>query len=194
MEDTRSIQQIRLDARRDAALKRKARELAAVRERQMKTIYERVSMGQSLKEACDEDKALPNYITALAWLRDDPDFAETYRQAQRNRADTLFDETLAIADDSRNDWMQRNDPNNPGWMVNGEVIARSKMRIDTRFKIASKVNPGRYGDKLAIEGDPTKPLVVSVTHRIVQVVQPEGSGPVIEATPAEPDKWADPEE
>ncbi len=194
MENGKTIQEIRKEARRVARLRRKATALANLRQTQLDTICERVSMGQSLKEVCDEDRTLPNYFTALQWLRDDPGFAEDYRVAQRHRADTLFDETLAIADDSRNDWMQRNDPNNPGWVANGEVIARSKMRIDTRFKIASKINPGRYGDKLAVEGDPTKPLVVSVTHRIVQVVQPEGSGPVIEATPAEPDKWADPEE
>jgi hypothetical protein len=130
------------------------------------------------------DRSLPRYETALGWLTDYPDFAEAYKQAQRARGDVLFEEALTISDDGRNDWMARNGADNLGWMLNGENIARSKLRVDTRKWAASKLNPSRYGDKLAVEGNVDKPIVVAVTHRVVQVIKQE-TQPVIEATPDE---------
>jgi hypothetical protein len=38
----------------------------------------------------------------------------------------MEDELLEIADDATNDWIERNDPDNPGWRVNGEPIQRSR--------------------------------------------------------------------
>jgi hypothetical protein len=163
------------------ALQRRADARAEKQRAKQEELCRRVSIGQSLLQACTEDKAMPGYVTALRWLQDNPDFAEAYRHAQRLRADFLFEEALTVADDARNDWMRRNDPNNPGWLANGEHIQRSKLRVDTRKWAAGKLNPSRYGDKLAVEGDPDKPVVVAVTHNIVQVVRQETSGPVIEA-------------
>lgn len=138
-----------------------------------------MAQGTSLLTVCAEDRAMPSYDTALTWLHHDPLFADMYKNAQRARADALFEETLQIADDGRNDWMQRNDPNNPGWVANGEHLARSRLRVETRRWAAGKLNPHRYGDKAIIEGDPSKPVVVSVTHRIVHVT-PSETGPVVE--------------
>ena len=152
---------------------RVARERHERMQRQQTEMCRRVAIGQSLISVCNEDKAMPTYATALNWLHDYPDFADMYKNAQRARADALFEETLTIADDGRNDWMQRNDPENPGWVANGEHLARSRLRVDTRKWAASKLNPNRYGDKLAVEGDPDKPVVVAVTHRIVHVTRQE---------------------
>ena len=167
---------IRAEARKQSALKRRMKAAEARADKMFKTQEElcrRVSIGQSLMQVCQEDRAMPSYVTALRWLTDYPDFAEAHKQAQRQRADVLFEEALTVADDARNDWMARNDPNNPGWQANGEHIQRSKLRVDTRKWAASKLNPSRYGDKLAVEGDPDRPVVVAVTHRIVQVVRQE---------------------
>lgn len=122
------------------------------------------------------DRMLPKYETALAWLSDYPDFADAYSKAQRARSDVLFEEALIVADDARNDWMARNDGNNAGWMLNGENINRSKLRVETRKWAAAKLNPSRYADRATMEID-TKPVVVSVTHRIVQIVRQETDAP-----------------
>src|SRR3990172_7086066 len=57
---------------------------------------------------------------------------------------------MDISDDGTNDWMASNDPENPGYRVNGEHIARSRLRVDTRKWIASKLKPKKYGEKLDI--------------------------------------------
>lgn len=189
---------IRRAARKERTLARRVRAAEARADKQMKTqeeICRRIACGQSLLSVCNEDKRMPSYSTALNWLRDYPDFADAHKQAQRARADVLFEDAITIADDARNDWMARNDPNNPGWIANGENIQRSRLRVDTRKWAAGKLNAARYGDKLAVEGNPDTPIVVSVTHEIVKVVRVETEQLVVE--PAEnrrtKDGWDDPD-
>jgi hypothetical protein len=161
------------------------------REEVQREICHRVTLGQSLASICTEDKLLPDYGTVLDWLHKDEAFGNAYQRAVRARADVLFEETLSIADDARNDWMARNDPNNPGWIANGEHIQRSRLRVETRKWAASKLNPHRYGEKIDVAGNPDRPVVVSVTHRIVRAVQHETLPPVAESREKAIDGWGD---
>jgi len=102
---------------------------------------------------------MPSVDTVFRWFSAHPEFCEQYARAIASRADTLVEESLEIADDGRNDWMERNDPNNPGYLANGEHIQRSKLRVDTRRWFASKLAPKKYGDRLQLAGDPDAPLV-----------------------------------
>lgn len=126
----------------------------------------------------EEDPVMPSPDTVRGWLRANPDFKRAYDEALRARGDLLFEEALEIADDARNDWMARNDPNNPGWIANGEHIQRSKLRVETRKWMASKLRPERYGDKMLVEGNPDKPVVARIEHTIVDVVKPTETRPV----------------
>jgi hypothetical protein len=38
-----------------------------------------------------------------------------------------------------------------GWQLNGEHLQRSRLRVDTRKWIASKLKPKKYGDKVEHE-------------------------------------------
>lgn len=63
------------------------------------------------------------------------------------QAEGMADEILEIADDGRNDWMeiQNRDGDNIGWKVNGEAVQRSRLRIDARKWLLSKLLPKKYG-------------------------------------------------
>ena len=37
-----------------------------------------------------------------------------------------------------------------GWVLNGEHIQRSRLRVDTRKWYLSKLNPKKYGDKVDV--------------------------------------------
>ncbi|MNL64497.1 hypothetical protein D3C87_1887180 [compost metagenome] len=66
--------------------------------------------------------------------------------------DAIAEETLEIADDGRNDWMQKVEEDEaPGWKLNGEHVQRSKLRIDTRLKLLAKWHPKKYGEKVTQE-------------------------------------------
>ena len=108
--------------------------------------------GKSLRTVCSADH-LPCVKTVFNWFRIRDEFLQQYTRAKEESADALTDEMLDIADDGTNDWMERLDNKgvNIGWEINGESIQRSKVRIDTRKWLSSKLKPKKYGDKITTE-------------------------------------------
>lgn len=101
--------------------------------------------------------------TLTAWLAAYP---EQYARARDVQADRFAEDILAIADDGRNDTYQTDD----GEVTNHDVIARSRLRVDARKWLASKMAPKKYGDKLAVGGaDDLPPLQQSLTVEFVGV-------------------------
>lgn len=135
------------------------------------TICDRIANGESLRGICD-DEGMPACSTVFLWLAEDEAFSEQYARAREAQADAVFDDILTIADDGRNDWMERKnaDGQNIGWMENGEALRRSQLRIDARKWMAGKLKPKKYGDKTQMEmsGDADNP--VQVVARIERVV------------------------
>lgn len=113
------------------------------------TICERIANGESLRSICRDD-GMPDKSNVLRWLIPNEASAlrDQYARAREMQADTLFDDTLDIADDARNDWMERQGADDAGWVANGEHIQRSRLRIDTRKWMAGKLRPKVYGEKL----------------------------------------------
>lgn len=124
------------------------------------TICERISDGQSLRTIC-EDKGMPNKATVFRWLAANPVFATKYAHAREAQADALFDEMLDIADDGRNDWIEKRNQDGAvsGWQENGEALRRSDIRIKTRQWMISKMLPKKYGEKLDLNVDGKLALV-----------------------------------
>ncbi|MBY5821474.1 terminase small subunit protein [Rhizobium leguminosarum] len=119
-------------------------------------ICERIANGESLKAICEDDD-MPAKATVFKWLGAYPEFVDKYARAREVQADALFDEILSIADDGRNDWMEKKslDGGNMGWQENGEALRRSQLRIDARKWMAGKLRPKKYSDKLQIDGSMT---------------------------------------
>ena len=115
-------------------------------------ILDGIAEGKSLRTIRREDPDLPAMSTIFKWLASDAAFAEQYARAREAQADALFDEVLEIADDGRNDWMERHGDDDAGYIANGEHIQRSRVRIDARKWMAGKLRPKRYGEKLEIGG------------------------------------------
>lgn len=123
-------------------------------------ICEKLTAGETLRAICRNDASLPAESTVRQWVTDNHEgFAERYARARNMGLDGVADEIVDISDDARNDWMRREDPDNPGYDVNGEHIARSRLRVDSRKWYLSKMAPKRYGERTTIAGDPEAPLV-----------------------------------
>lgn len=120
---------------------------------------EMLSQWISLRTVCKEDRT-PALATVFKRMREHPEFLNQYTIAKEEAADALVEEILDIADDWSNDWMQKNDPDNPWYAFNSEHYQRSRLRVDTRKRYASKIKPKKYGDKLAIWGDWDLPIKV----------------------------------
>lgn len=124
-------------------------------------ICELLADGQSMRKVCENDWA-PDKASVFRWLRKYPEFCDQYTRAKEESADSMSDDMNDIADDARNDWMERLDEEGKpkGWQVNGEHIQRSRLRIETRKWLASKLKPKKYGDKTTLAGDPDNPIQV----------------------------------
>lgn len=117
-------------------------------------ICDRLVSGESLRSICRDPK-MPNPAMVFRWLADEryASFRDQYERAREVQADTLADELLDIADDGTNDWMERQskEGESGGYEINGEHIARSRLRVDTRKWIASKLKPKKYGDRSSVD-------------------------------------------
>jgi terminase small subunit-like protein len=104
---------------------------------------------------------MPSRSTVYLWLAQNREFSDQYARACEVRAHELADEIIEIADDGRNDTYEDGDGNEH---VNTDVIARSRLRVDSRKWLASKLAPKRYGDKVeqVISGG-DKPVEQKVT-------------------------------
>lgn len=96
----------------------------------------------------------PGVTTFFKWLDNDEQFAKNYTRAKEYQGELFAEDVVEIADDGRNDWMERLafDGANKGWEINGEAVARSRIRIDARKWVASKLLPKKYGEKLEVDG------------------------------------------
>lgn len=120
-------------------------------------ICESVAEGKSVRELC-KAKGMPTPKTVWAWLAKYPEFSEQYARAKETAMEAMAEEIMAIADDGANDYMDREDPDNPGYAINGEHIQRSKLRVDTRRWLMSKLAPKKYGEKLKLNVEGTMTL------------------------------------
>lgn len=120
-------------------------------------ICERVVEGKSLiRIAREYDFALASFFK---WLSEEEGFSDKYTRAKVEQADTLIEEILDIADCKKDDsFLDENGKE----IINHEVLARSRLRVDTRKWIAGKMRPKKYGEKLMLDDDTQKLLAPTI--------------------------------
>lgn len=103
--------------------------------------------GQSLRKICALE-TLPHLSTVMRWLFEPSDFRdyfqEQYRRARQMQAEIHADEMVDIADDSSEDEIFTDEGRR---LCNKEFVARSKLRVETRQWVASRLLPKVYGAK-----------------------------------------------
>ncbi len=106
-----------------------------------------IEKGRALRNVL-KDENMPSTSTFYQWLENNTDKAKQYARATEVRADIIFDDILSIADENTNDTFVND---NGIEVVNNDVIQRSRLRIDARKWVLSKLNPKKYGDKIQTE-------------------------------------------
>ena len=103
-------------------------------------VLDLLAQSGSLRRVCRELKVSRNSI--IPWVVDNTEgFGDAYARAKEHGIDTLVEETLDIADDGSNDYMETEH----GPALNSESIQRSKVRVETRRWLAERLAPRRYG-------------------------------------------------
>lgn len=134
------------------------------------TICERLIYGEGLRAICRDDD-MPAISTVIDWIKNKDDFSAQYARARELQAELLLDEILEIADDSSKDVVDTG----LGKVVDHEVIARSRLRVDTRKWAMGKMSR-KFNDKIIQEvtganGDPISLLLTQIQGNSLGVSQ-----------------------
>lgn len=86
---------------------------------------------------------MPSNKVFYKWIDEDEEKRKRYARACEERADKLFEDILTIVDDQEGDVYYDKDGNE---CTNHNVIQRSRLRMEARKWMVSKMNPKKYGE------------------------------------------------
>lgn len=125
----------------------------------------RLASGETLLAICNSEDRFPDPSTIRRWVVNDLNGCSArYTRAREEQVHAMIDETISISDDSRRDTVTRRTASGEEYEApDNEWINRSRLRVDTRKWLASKIVPKIYGDKTAheVSGPDGSPLTVS---------------------------------
>jgi hypothetical protein len=131
-------------------------------------IITELTKGRSLANICSVDEGMPNEATFLEWVEnDDPaGLAKRYAHARELGYKLMADEIVELSN-KKGEWVPVQDLDLDGrplldadglpilkqvfMPLNSDVIAHTRLQIDTRKWLLSKMLPKVYGDKVQQE-------------------------------------------
>ena len=126
-------------------------------------ICDRIAQGEALKHITKED-SMPSRTEFYRWVDESEEKRGLYTRACEERAETIFDEILDIADDGSNDFMKIVKGDIEYEVENKEVTNRSKLRVEARKWVLSRMLPRKFGDKLQVEQTVKKLVLLDGTE------------------------------
>lgn len=118
-------------------------------------IVRRLSEGEPLAAIC-RDEGMPSVRAVSDWRKAHPEFGERFQLARDDGHDAIAARMRATA---------RGDGPDKGGDSKGDV-QRDKLIIDTDFKLLSKWDPRRYGERMTLAGDHDNPLFSASDEQI----------------------------
>lgn len=122
-----------------------------------------VASGRFVSRVFREDQttsngiSLPHVSTFWEWVfkSDDTEISDKLGRAREAGIEALLDETIDIADETQFDTVK---DDNGSDRPNSEWIARSRLKVDTRIKLAQMLKPKKYGQKVDVTsgGEPIR--------------------------------------
>jgi len=114
-------------------------------------ICARIAAGESLGQVCQDDK-FPGRATVFRWRQKNPEFDQAYLQAREMLYERWADDIIDIADDSSADVVEKTGRNGAVYMAaDHDHINRSRLMVESRKWLLSKLLPDTYGDQLAVD-------------------------------------------
>ncbi|MBA0395679.1 terminase small subunit protein [Stenotrophomonas maltophilia] len=107
--------------------------------------------GKSLRTICSTAK-MPSRSTVIRWLAENEVFRNHYARARELQADTLAEEILDIADKAvLGERLKKDGKGKVLERQTGDMVERSKLMIDARKWYAGKLQPKKYGERVALD-------------------------------------------
>jgi hypothetical protein len=125
-------------------------------------ICERLADGESLRAICAGED-MPAKATVFRWLAANAEFRDQYARAREAQAEHYVDEVVEIADENEGRALLGDGEEAVAVVFDSTAVARNRLRVDARKWAAVKLHPKKYGERLALAGDPEAPVQVEAT-------------------------------
>ena len=106
---------------------------------------------KSLRSICQSDDKFPAINTFYRWMIHHPELRELYARAKEEQLQILADEIVPLADEDRVCEKVTIKADGSREVVILDQVDRSKLQIDSRKWLLSKLAPKKYGDKIQTE-------------------------------------------
>jgi hypothetical protein len=125
-------------------------------------ICERISTSSDGLRTICKDKDMPSIFSIVKWLNEKEEFSIQYARAKELQADFMVDEIIEIADTCKEG---KKTIEKPGGIeiTTGDMVERSRLMIESRKWLSSKLKPKKYGDKLDVTTG-NKPIQQSILN------------------------------
>ena len=140
-------------------------------------ICEGLEAGRTLRQVCSA-KHLPNRATVVRWTNEDEELKQRIASARARGCDALAEESFEIADETSRDLLVDKDGRE---YANSTAVARAKLRIETRLKLAAQWNPKEYGERKQVDVQGT----IGLEHLVLASIHAPQSQ-LLNVTPALP--------
>ena len=129
-------------------------------------ICERLSTGETMRQIC-RDEHMPHWTQVYEWLSRDDSLSLRVARAREAGYDALAEEALDIADTPRLGAKKvfssgAGDDEDSMTVTEEDMLGHRKLQIETRLKLLACWNPKKYGNKVAVGGDPGNPVQVEI--------------------------------
>lgn len=124
---------------------------------QCKPMFDRIVSGESVRSVLRDLTSITDF---WQWLYADPELQAEYSKVLAARANVYAEELVDLCDDTTGDYVSDAEGNT---RFNPENVLRSKLRVNTRQWVISKLLPKRYGERLEVAGDAASPLTIVLT-------------------------------
>ena len=123
-----------------------------------------VSNGVNLRSVCRME-GMPAWRTVYDWVVDRPDFAARLARARDLGYDALAEEALEIANTPHLGQKKvyssgAGEDEDSMTVTEDDMLGHRKLQIETRLKLLACWNPKKYGNKVAVGGDPENPIKI----------------------------------
>ena len=123
-----------------------------------------VSNGVNLRSVCRME-GMPAWRTVYDWVGDRPDFAARLARARDLGYDALAEEALEIANTPHIGQKKvfssgAGEDEDSMTVTEDDMLGHRKLQIETRLKLLACWNPKKYGNKVAVGGDPDSPIKI----------------------------------
>jgi hypothetical protein len=142
--EAKRLEQERLEQER-AARRNAIKAAIAYSEALATEICERVSVGELVIDICD-DEHTPTMRRCNQWMKENIEFAALFKESINDRLNVFEEEVLKIADCVKHDFKTIIKNGKERRVLDPDVIARAKLRIDVRFKWLRAMRPQKWGE------------------------------------------------